>query len=151
MEKRQTKISKQAKPLKELVIEFQRQFNPYYQGTKTPEKVDSKSMTVPNMALTPRELTENYVRGIMNPVKNYGEDAGYYDMEIPRFDDLNDIKEYKEGLIQKQKDIEDAIKRAKEGKERAKEEKERTKEEKEKATPDILDKPGKTAPDNNDV
>lgn len=67
------------------------------------------------MSLTVNQLLRNHVRGISSNVHNYDIDA-YFDMEIPRFDDINDIKEYKDELRRRAKELEEQIREEKEQK-----------------------------------
>jgi len=64
------------------------------------------------MALTVRELLLNHSRGIGSNVHMYDENA-YFDTEIPTFDDINDLKEYKENLKQQYENLQDELKRQK--------------------------------------
>lgn len=90
---------------------FRRQFNPNYKPSKG-EKTDPISLTTPDMSLTVRELLVNHSRGIGVNVKDYGQD-NYFDTEIPVFQDLNDVKEYREHLVEIIKQVENEIKKKK--------------------------------------
>ena len=61
------------------------------------------SMTLPDQNLTIRELLDRHSRGVpLGAVDKQGE---YFDTEVPRFNDLTEMLEYKKDLEQKRKDL----------------------------------------------
>ena len=67
------------------------------------KKKMGKSMTLPDQNLTIQELLERHSRGVsLGAVDRQGE---YFDTEIPRFNDLTEMLEYKKDLEQKRKDL----------------------------------------------
>jgi len=81
--------------------------NKKYQSSGFKKKM-GKSMTLPDQNLTIAELLDRHSRGVSLGAPDLkGE---YFDTEIPRFDDLTDMLQYKNDLIQKQKDLEEQIK-----------------------------------------
>jgi hypothetical protein len=66
----------------------------------TPDKGeynDKPSMTIPDMHLTIQELLLNHTRGIEPNVKYYDENA-YFDGEVPVFEDIAEVYEFRENL-----------------------------------------------------
>lgn len=88
-------------------MKLKKQFSKKYKGS--PSKIKpGKSMTLPDQNLTIAELLERHSRGVsLGAPDLQGE---YFDTEIPRFDDLTDMLEYKKELVQKQIDLEKQIK-----------------------------------------
>ena len=87
----------------------------YTQFTNTPnytgKKMSDELLTIPDQTLTIRNLLDNHTRGIPLGVNTrVGE---YFDTEIPRFDDLTDMLEYKRQLMDKNKEINKLIKEEK--------------------------------------
>jgi len=78
------------------------QFNPKYHGTSQPIP-DQSSLTVPDLNMGIRDLLNNHSRGL--PLGAYEKKGEYFDTEIPRFDDLTDMIEYREMLHEKHKDL----------------------------------------------
>jgi len=83
------------------------QFNPKYHGTSQPIP-DQSSLTVPDQNMGIRDLLSNHSRGL--PLGAHEREGQYFDTEIPRFDDLTDMIEYREMLAQKHKELESQIK-----------------------------------------
>lgn len=66
-----------------------------YKGTPG-KKINGQSMTVPDMSLTVRQLLENHTR-LMNGDVSVNK-GGYFDFEIPNFNDLTDVDSWKDWL-----------------------------------------------------
>ena len=67
-----------------------------------------KSMTVPDQNLTVKELLDRHSRGVsLGAPQLKGE---YFDVEVPRFDDLTDALEYKKNLMNKAEKLDQLIK-----------------------------------------
>lgn len=70
-----------------------------------------KTMTLPDQSLTIRELLEKHSRGVALGVPQVkGE---YFDIEVPRYDDLTDMLNHKKALDQQRKDLLAQIKKEK--------------------------------------
>lgn len=89
-------------------VKFNHQFDPSYKGSSG-EINNLPSETVPDQSLSIRQLIQNHTRGIHSDVKHY-EGEYFEDQIIPNFEDLTDVVQYKENLVQRQKDIENEIK-----------------------------------------
>jgi hypothetical protein len=86
---------------------FRRQFDPLYKGTSV-DKKPGKSLTRPDMSMSIPELLLNHSRGLgLGDHTNNGE---YFDVEIPRFDDITDEIAYKQELRQRLQDLDDKYK-----------------------------------------
>ena len=73
-----------------------------YQSSGYKKKM-GKSMTLPDQNLTIGELLDRHSRGVsLGAVDKQGE---YFDTEVPRFNDLTEMLEYKKDLEQKRKDL----------------------------------------------
>lgn len=83
------------------------------------------------MSLTVRTLLLNHSRGIHNNIKTY-EGQYFGDAEIPKFDDITDMVQYKLDLKAKFQEIERQIKKEKEDLKQANIDKAREKAQKEK-------------------
>tara|TARA_B100000287_G_C20652296_1_gene787348 strand:- start:2027 stop:2401 length:375 start_codon:yes stop_codon:yes gene_type:complete len=80
--------------------------NKKYQSSGYKKKM-GKSMTLPDQNLSIAELLDRHSRGVSLGAPDLkGE---YFDTEIPRFDDLTDMLEYKKNLVQQQIDLEEKI------------------------------------------
>lgn len=100
-------MKKQGKQVKKVVFYTQFTNTPNYKGKKMSDELN----TVPDQTLTIRNLLDNHTRGIPLGVSTrVGE---YFDTEIPRFDDLTDMIEYKEQLMEKNKEINKLIREEK--------------------------------------
>lgn len=98
---------KKQKDLKKTVFYTQFTNTPNYTG----KKMSDELLTIPDQTLTIRNLLDNHTRGIPLGVNTrVGE---YFDTEIPRFDDLTDMLEYKRQLMDKNKEINKLIKEEK--------------------------------------
>jgi hypothetical protein len=87
----------------------------YTQFTNTPnfkgKKMDDEVHTIPDQTMGIRQLLDNHSRGIPLGVNTrVGE---YFDTEIPRFDDLTDMLEYKRQLMEKNKELNKLIREEK--------------------------------------
>tara|TARA_B100001250_G_scaffold115831_1_gene98191 strand:+ start:1031 stop:1405 length:375 start_codon:yes stop_codon:yes gene_type:complete len=83
------------------------QFNPSYGGSPQPLP-DTSSITVPDQNMGIRNLLDKHSRGL--PLGASQKQGEYFDTEIPRFDDLTDMIEYREMLANKHKELESQIK-----------------------------------------
>lgn len=100
-------MKKQGKQVKKVVFYTQFTNTPNYKGKKMSDELH----TLPDQTLTIRNLLDNHTRGIPLGVNTrVGE---YFDTEIPRFDDLTDMIEYKEQLMEKNKEINKLIREEK--------------------------------------
>tara|TARA_B100000427_G_C15119975_1_gene425397 strand:+ start:96 stop:470 length:375 start_codon:yes stop_codon:yes gene_type:complete len=73
-----------------------------YQSSGYKKKM-GKSLTLPDQNLTIGELLDRHSRGVsLGAVDKQGE---YFDTEVPRFNDLTEMLEYKKDLEQKRKDL----------------------------------------------
>lgn len=90
-------------------MKFKRQWQIKYKGTITGEINQEPSKTIPDQALSLRELLENHSRGIESDQTEY---RGEYfeETEIPRFDDITDLHEYRRKLERQSKELEAQIK-----------------------------------------
>ena len=67
------------------------------------KKKMGKSMTLPDQNLTIKELLDRHSRGVsLGAPDLQGE---YFDTEVPRFNDLTEMLEYKKDLEQKRKEL----------------------------------------------
>ena len=60
------------------------------------KEMDSSTVTVPDQNMGIRELLDRHTRGV--PLGVNHRQGEYFDTEIPRFDDLTDMIEYKKEL-----------------------------------------------------
>jgi len=77
-------------------IKFKRQFDATYKGAPR-RKMDDTVHTVPDQNLTIRQLLDRHSRGL--PLGASQMQGEYFDTEIPRFEDLTDMVEYKKKLV----------------------------------------------------
>ena len=95
------------KQVKKVVFYTQFTNTPNYKGKKMSDVLH----TLPDQTLTIRNLLDNHTRGIPLGVNTrVGE---YFDTEIPRFDDITDMVEYKRQLMEKNKEINKLIREEK--------------------------------------
>ena len=100
-------MKKQGKQVKKVVFYTQFTNTPNYKGKKMSEELH----TIPDQTLTIRDLLDNHTRGIPLGVNTrVGE---YFDTEIPRFEDLTDMIEYKAQLMERNKEINKLIREEK--------------------------------------
>ena len=84
---------------------FRTQYNsPLYTG----KKMDSTLLTQPDQNMSIKDLLDRHSRGL--PLGATQQQGEYFDTEIPRFDDILDLVEYKKSLQRKQKELESKIK-----------------------------------------
>ena len=77
-----------------------------YQSSGAKKKM-GKSMTVPDQNLTVKELLDRHSRGVsLGAPKLEGE---YFDTEVPRFQDLTEMFDYKANLEKKRAEVMEAI------------------------------------------
>lgn len=85
---------------------FRTQFKDYNEKGKM---MDQELITQPDQNMSIRELLDKHSRGLpINAVQQKGE---YFETEIPRFDDITDMMEYKKMLAQKHKELNKQIKK----------------------------------------
>jgi CRISPR/Cas system-associated endonuclease/helicase Cas3 len=98
---------KKQKEVKKVVFYTQFTNTPNYKG----KKMSDELLTIPDQTLTIRNLLDNHTRGIPLGVNTrVGE---YFDTEIPRFDDLTDMIEYKRQLMERNKELNKLIREEK--------------------------------------
>ena len=85
---------------------FRTQFNNYNDTGKT---MDQEIITQPDQNMSIRELLDKHSRGL--PITATEQKGEYFETEIPRFDDITDMMEYKKMLSQKHKDLNIQIKK----------------------------------------
>lgn len=75
---------------------FRYRGQPNYKGTDTPfpSQEEEPSKTVPNRAITIKQLNEDYVRGKTTPIKP--KEKIFADFKIPRFEDYSDAIDFDE-------------------------------------------------------
>lgn len=73
---------------------FAVQFDVAYGGVYV--KKDGVSQTVPDMNLTVRQLLKNHTRGLSND--RHIKDPLYFDIQIPKIQDITDVDEYRSYL-----------------------------------------------------
>ena len=82
---------------------FRTQFSIKSEHSSGYKKDMGKSMTLPDQNLTIGELLERHSRGVpLGAVDKQGE---YFDTEVPRFNDLTEMLEYKKDLEEKRKEL----------------------------------------------
>ena len=98
---------KKQKPVKKVVFYTQFTNTPNYKG----KKMSDELLTIPDQTLSIRNLLDNHTRGIPLGVNTrVGE---YFDTEIPVFEDLTDMLEYKRQLMEKNKELNKLIREEK--------------------------------------
>lgn len=73
-----------------------------------PDAYNQKSLTVPDLNLTVRQMVDNYTRGIDQETTT--NEPLYFDMDIPTFEDFADVYEYREFLEQQVEKADEFIK-----------------------------------------
>lgn len=86
---------------------IRRQFNPDYKGSPG-ETFTQKSKTIPDQSLTIREILINHSKGIPTNI-NHHEQGQFLDQEVPRFDDITELMEYKQQLQQEQIELDKIV------------------------------------------
>jgi hypothetical protein len=100
-------MKKQGKQAKKVVFYTQFTNTPNFKGKKMSDEVH----TIPDQTMGIRQLLDNHSRGIPLGVNTrVGE---YFDTEIPRFDDLTDMIEYKRQLMERNKELNKLIREEK--------------------------------------
>ena len=85
---------------------FRTQFKDYNETGKT---MDQELITQPDQNMSIRELLDKHSRGL--PITAVEQKGEYFETEIPRFDDLTDMMEYKKMLSIKHKQLNKQIKK----------------------------------------
>jgi hypothetical protein len=85
---------------------FRTQFNNYNDTGKT---MDQELITQPDQNMSIRELLDKHSRGL--PITAVEQKGEYFETEIPRFDDITDMMEYKKMLSKKHKELNTQIKK----------------------------------------
>lgn len=93
------------------------------------------SMTQPDMSLTVKQLLTNHTRNLHTQIVPKQE--AYFDMEIPRFDDITEAEAWKQSLIDRAAAIDEEVVRIQ--KEKEEEKRLKLEEERLKALKDIPD------------
>jgi hypothetical protein len=70
--------------------------------------MDQTIHTQPDMTMSIRDLLDRHSRGL--PLTTNERKGEYFDTEIPRFDDITDMLQYKQELMDKNKSINKLIK-----------------------------------------
>tara|TARA_B110000003_G_scaffold230245_1_gene232274 strand:- start:979 stop:1332 length:354 start_codon:yes stop_codon:yes gene_type:complete len=70
--------------------------------------MDQTVHTQPDMTMSIRELLDRHSRGL--PLTTNQKQGEYFDTEIPRFDDITDMLQYKQELMDRNKSINKLIK-----------------------------------------
>ena len=99
-------------------MKLRKQFKAGYEGTSGPSP-DQTLMTQPDMTMSIRDLLDRHSRGL--PLTTNERKGEYFDTEIPRFYDLTDMLKYKQELMDRNKDINNIIKKEKKAAQDAKE------------------------------
>jgi hypothetical protein len=81
--------------------------------------MDQTIHTQPDMTMSIRDLLDRHSRGL--PLTTNERQGEYFDTEIPRFDDLTDMLQYKQELMDRNKSINKLIKDEKKAADAAKE------------------------------
>jgi hypothetical protein len=100
----------------------------------TGKQMDQTIMTQPDMTMGIRELLDRHSRGL--PLTTNTRSGEYFDTEIPKFDDLTDMLQYKNELMERNKSINKLIKDEKKA---AKLQEDKLKSENDLKTPDNKD------------
>lgn len=104
MEKRSVSQSGKKKTTRRKAVK-PKQFQTAFDYIPTEGEINEEpSMTVPDMALSVKDLLMNHVRGANSDLIEM--EGHFFDMEIPVFEDLTDIQAYKEELERKKQEIE---------------------------------------------
>lgn len=69
--------------------------------------VDKETLTVPDQTLTIKELLDRHSRGL--PLGVTQQKGEYFDVEIPNFQDLTEMIEWKKGLMETNKELNSLI------------------------------------------
>jgi pyruvate/2-oxoacid:ferredoxin oxidoreductase beta subunit len=99
-------------------MKLRKQFTAGYEGTPGPSP-EQTLMTQPDMTMSIRDLLDRHSRGL--PLTTNEKKGEYFDTEIPRFYDLTDMLKYKQELMDRNKDINNIIKKEKKAAQDAKE------------------------------
>lgn len=66
-------------------------------------EVDKETITVPDQTLTIKELLDRHSRGL--PLGVTQQQGQYFDVEIPQFQDLTEMIDWKKGLMETNKEL----------------------------------------------
>jgi len=88
-------------------MKLNKQFTKAYNGTQG-KTMDQSIHTQPDMTLSIRDLLDRHSRGL--PLTTNERKGEYFDTEIPHFDDLIDMLEYKKQLMERNTSINNIIK-----------------------------------------
>jgi hypothetical protein len=88
-------------------MKIQKQFTDAFNGTQG-KTMDQTIHTQPDMTMSIRDLLDRHSRGL--PLTTNERQGEYFDTEIPRFDDLTDMLQYKQELMDRNKSINKLIK-----------------------------------------
>lgn len=87
-------------------LKFRRQFQDNYKGS--PSTIEfPESITVPDMALTPREMIHNHTRGL--GLKVAIRNGEYFDHVIPQIQDITDLSERRKKLREISQELDNKI------------------------------------------
>lgn len=141
MEKKVTNTLGEGKPQEHVKKRVMRiQFDVEYGGSPG-IVLDGKSVTVPDMQMTVRQLLENHSRGVDG--KETIRQPLYFETEIPTLRDLVDVEEYEQSLqdrLEKVKEFKEAqkVKEAEERQQKQKEESAKRQSDKEKIKDEVV-------------
>lgn len=103
---KQKNTRKKASAAKRKIV-IRRQFSPEPIPFKG-EVNNLPSLTVPNMSLTVAQLYRNHTKGIPSDVQE--RTPIYTETEIPRFDDINELVEWRNEILRKADEVAEDIK-----------------------------------------
>ncbi len=83
-------------------MKLNKQFTEAYKGSKG-KTMDQTIHTQPDMTMSIRDLLDRHSRGL--PLTTNERKGVYFDTEIPRFDDLTDMLQYKQEFMDRNKSI----------------------------------------------
>lgn len=86
-------------------MKFRHQFSnpPVYTG----KEMSQEKVTTPDQTLTIRQIMTNHTRGV--GVDNIVGQGEYFDTEIPIFEDLSDVMDYKNSLDERKQELDNQV------------------------------------------
>jgi hypothetical protein len=81
--------------------------NAYQKSKYKGKKMDQTVNTIPDQNLSIRQLLDRHSRGL--PIDATQRQGEFFDTEIPRFDDLTDMVEYRKMLEEKHKQLTEKV------------------------------------------
>ena len=92
-------------------MKIRHQFNPEETSCKGKFFDQHTIHTVPDQTMSIRTLLDRHSRGL--PLGASTRQGEYFDTEVPHFDDLTDVHNYKKNLIYKEKELINTLKKEK--------------------------------------